>query len=97
MKEDSIERWVKKAIRGNVDAYGQLVELYKTYLYKMAWLYVRNEDLALDVVQESILKGFRQIKTLKKEKYFKTQTGKQLVMDLYEREYPIPSIFASML
>lgn len=30
MKEDSIERWVKKAIRGNVDAYGQLVELYKT-------------------------------------------------------------------
>lgn len=29
MKEDSIERWVKKAIRGNVDAYGQLVELYK--------------------------------------------------------------------
>ena len=54
MKEDSIERWVKKAIRGNVDAYGQLVELYKTYLYKMAWLYVRNEDLALDVVQERI-------------------------------------------
>ena len=55
MKEDSIERWVKKAIRGNVDAYGALVELYKTYLYKTAWLYVRNEVLGLDIEQESIL------------------------------------------
>lgn len=79
VKEDSIAHWVKKAIRGNVDAYGQLVELYKTYLYKMAWLYVRNEDMALDVVQESILKGFRQIKTLREEKYFKTWITRILI------------------
>ena len=92
MKEDSIERWVKKAIRGNVDAYGQLVELYKTYLYKMAWLYVRNADLALDVVQESILKGFRQIKTLKKEKYFKTWMTRILIntaKDMMEQQRPV--------
>ncbi len=41
---------------GNVDAYGKVVDIYKEYLYKMAWLYVRNEDLALDIVQDSILK-----------------------------------------
>ena len=52
MSENNIESWVKKAIRGNVDAYGHLVEIYKTYLYRTAWLYVHNEDVALDVVQE---------------------------------------------
>lgn len=91
MKVDSIERWVKKAIRGNVDAYGELVELYKTYLYKTAWLYVRNEDMALDVVQESILKGFRQIKTLREEKYFKTWITRILINtanDMLNRQMP---------
>ena len=72
VKEEKMKRLVRSAIRGNVDAYGQLIEVYKTYLYRTAWLYVRNEDLALDVVQESILKGFRQIKTLKEARYFKT-------------------------
>lgn len=92
MKEDSIERWVKKAIRGNIDAYGELVELYKTYLYKTAWLYVRNEDMALDVVQESILKGFRQIKTLREEKYFKTWITRILINtanDMLNRQMPL--------
>ena len=58
----------------------------------MAWLYVRNEDLALDVVQESILKGFRQIKTLKKEKYFKTWMTRILIntaKDMMEQQRPV--------
>ena len=79
MSEKNIEVWVKKAIRGNVDAYGHLVEIYKTYLYRTAWRYVHNEDFALDVVQESILKGFRQIKTLREAKYFKTWMTRILI------------------
>lgn len=79
MSEKNIEVWVKKAIRGNVDAYGHLVEIYKTCLYRTAWLYVHNEDFALDVVQESILKGFRQIKTLREAKYFKTWMTRILI------------------
>lgn len=79
MSEKNIEVWVKKAIRGNVDAYGHLVEIYITYLYRTAWLYVHNEDFALDVVQESILKGFRQIKTLREAKYFKTWMTRILI------------------
>ena len=51
-------------------------------------------DFFFNMFEEKIIKEQIQIA---KEKYFKTQTGKQLVMDLYEREYPIPSIFASML
>ena len=51
-------------------------------------------DFLVNMFEEKMSKEQIQIA---KEKYFKTQTGKQLVMDLYEREYPIPSIFASML
>lgn len=70
-KNDREERLVKKAMRGNVDAYGKVVDIYKEYLYKMACWYVRNEDLALDIVQDSILKGFRSIRSLREARYFK--------------------------
>ena len=78
-KNEKEERLVKKAIKGDVDAYGKLIECYQEYLYKTAWLYVRDEDFALDVVQESILKGFGQIKTLKKPEYFKTWMTRILI------------------
>ena len=41
---------IKKAIRGNSTAYGYLIEKHRTYLYKMAFLYTKNEQDALDVV-----------------------------------------------
>ena len=45
---------VKRAMRGNPKAFGTLVEREQEYLYRMAFLYVRQEQDALDVVQESI-------------------------------------------
>lgn len=57
-KETSL---VKKAIKGNPDAYGILITEYQTYLYKMAFLYMKNEDDALDVVGTSILKAYQNI------------------------------------
>ena len=46
-KNEKEERLVKKAIKGDVDAYGKLIECYQEYLYKTAWLYVRDEDLCV--------------------------------------------------
>ena len=43
-------RLVKKAVKGDPDAYGRLITEHQEYLYKMAYLYVRNEETALDVV-----------------------------------------------
>ena len=62
----------KKAVRGNADAYGQLITEYQEYLYKMAFLYMKNQQDALDVVGTTILKGFQNIKTLKNPEWFKT-------------------------
>ena len=43
---------IKKAIRGNSTAYGYLIEKHRTYLYKMAFLYTKNEQDALEQAKE---------------------------------------------
>ena len=40
-------RLIRKAVRGNPDAYGRLIVLYQEYLYKIAFLYMKNEQVAL--------------------------------------------------
>ena len=63
---------VKKAIKGNPDAYGELIREYQDYLYKTAYLYVKNEETALDAVGTAVLKAYLQIHTLRNPEYFKT-------------------------
>lgn len=70
---------VKRAIRGNADAYGSLIIQYQDYMYRVAFLYVKNEDLALDAVSECILQAFQSIRTLKKPEYFKTWLTRILI------------------
>ena len=41
-------------------------------LYRMAFLYTRNEEDALDALQEGILKAYTHRKTLRKPEHFKT-------------------------
>ena len=47
-KDEKHQRLVKKAIRGNAEAYGQLILEYQAYLYKMAFLSMKNQEDALD-------------------------------------------------
>lgn len=84
-----MEKLAAKAIKGNAKAYGQLIEYYKEYLYKTAWLSVRNQETALDIVGECILKGFHFIHTLKKPEYFKTWLTRILlnIAKDYHRKY----------
>ena len=41
-------------------------------LYKVAYTYTKNQELALDVIQEAIAKSFENISKLKHEEYIKT-------------------------
>lgn len=88
MDDKQIEKLTVKAARGNAKAYGQLIEYYKEYLYRTAWLSMKNEEKALDVVGECILRGFRFIHTLKNPGYFKTWITRILlnaIQDYYGR------------
>lgn len=82
---------VKKAMRGNPKAFGALVEREQEYLYHMAFLYVRHEADALDVVQDTIIKAYKSLKTLREPEYFRTWLTKILIntaQDMLRRRKP---------
>ena len=68
----NIGRLVKKAQKGNDKAYLELFQQYEADIYRMAYVYVKNKNDALDVVQEVAYQSFRNISTLNKPEYFKT-------------------------
>lgn len=70
--ERGYDQACKKAIKGSKAAYGELIAQYQVYLYKTAFLYVKNEADSLDAVQECVTRGLLGIEKLKEPKYFKT-------------------------
>ncbi len=70
---------IKRAVRGNPNAFGELIRQEQEYLYRMAYLYTRQEADALDVVQESILKAYKSRKTLRDPEYFRTWLTRILI------------------
>lgn len=90
MSEDKIRKKLAvKAIRGNIEAYGELIQYYKEYLYRTAILSVKNQEVALDLVSECILSGFRSVHSLKNPDYFKTWITRVLrntIVDYYRSE-----------
>ncbi|WP_277587092.1 RNA polymerase sigma factor [Psychrobacillus antarcticus] len=63
---------VKKAQKGDDKAFLALFQKYEQDIYRMAFVYVKNQSDALDVVQETAYRSFKTIKNLKEPKYFKT-------------------------
>lgn len=66
------EKQVIKAINGDKVALQHLVKNEKEKLYRVAFTYVRNEDDAVDVFQQTILLAMESIHQLKEPKYFTT-------------------------
>jgi RNA polymerase sigma-70 factor, ECF subfamily len=75
---------ITKAINGNEEAFEQLIKHESDKLYKTAYLYVRNKEDALDVLQETVCKAFVGIHKLKEPKYFSTWLVKILIRTAYE-------------
>ncbi|MEQ6377490.1 sigma-70 family RNA polymerase sigma factor [Bacillaceae bacterium S4-13-56] len=63
---------VKKAQKGNDKAFTTLFQQYEQDIYRMAFVYMKNQPDALDVVQETAYRSFKSIKSLKEPQYFKT-------------------------
>lgn len=75
---------VKKAIKGNKECLEELLVLHGDQLYRTAYLYVRNREDALDIVQETSYKAFLSIGQLKNEKFFLTWLTKILINCSYD-------------
>ncbi|MDO4299353.1 MAG: sigma-70 family RNA polymerase sigma factor [Lachnospiraceae bacterium] len=73
------ERLIRKSMHGSFQAFGQLIHLYQDYLYRTAYLYMKNEDDALDVVQDCILTAYEAVGGLRKPEYFRTWLTRILI------------------
>ncbi|HWL26015.1 MAG TPA: sigma-70 family RNA polymerase sigma factor [Ureibacillus sp.] len=67
-----IIRLVKKAQQGDDQAFLKIFQQHQEDIYRMAFVYMKNQEDALDVVQEVAYQSFKNINTLKKPEYFKT-------------------------
>jgi len=70
---------VKSAIKGNKDAFTTLIHQYKKDLYKIAYMYTKNEDDAFEAIDEAVYKAYISIKKLKDPNFFKTWITKILI------------------
>lgn len=61
-----------KAQKGDDLAFLKLFQTFEEDIYRMAFLYVKNNEDALDIVQETAYRSFKSIGKLKEPKYFKT-------------------------
>lgn len=62
-------QYARRAKRGDMAAFEKLISLNEERMYRMAYLYVKNRDDALDVVQDAVCRAFRGIHKLKSPEY----------------------------
>ena len=56
-----MEQLIKEAIKGDIDAFDQLLQLEKPRLLAKAFQLTGNRADAEDIVQESIIKAFKSL------------------------------------
>lgn len=67
-----MEELIKKAQKGDIDAYTKIVLSMKNDLYKIAKTRITSEEDIEDVIQETMIQVYKSIKKLKTPEKFKT-------------------------
>lgn len=75
---------VLKAINGDKQSFELLINEYKDYLYKLAFLHLKNEHDTIEVCQETIYKAIINIHKLRNPSYFKTWISKILLNNIHD-------------
>jgi len=61
---------VEKAAAGGAEAFEELFVKYRQRVFAVAWRLLRNEDAALDVVQDAFVRAYEQLRNLRGETQF---------------------------
>lgn len=70
---------VKRAIKGDSQAFENLMNIYFDRMCREAYIRCKYEDDVKEIVQETIYKAYRNIRNLKEPQYFKTWLSKILI------------------
>lgn len=63
---------IRKAKKGDKDAFCRLMDEQMQSMYKIAISYVKNDEDAADAIQDTILSCYENLKSLKYNRHFKT-------------------------
>lgn len=74
-----IDKIIKKAVRGDREAFATAINENIEYLYKIAYMHLKDEQKSLDAIQECSYKAFINIKKLKNSKIFRTWITRILI------------------
>ncbi|MEH7223305.1 sigma-70 family RNA polymerase sigma factor [Bacillus sp. JJ1566] len=75
----SIFKSFYKSSKSNGHSFEALIKKEQEKLYRVAYSYVKNEQDALDIVQDAIIKGFKSFDRLKEIGYFSTWITRILI------------------
>ncbi len=71
MSDDRVNDLVQRAQAGDRAAFGELVDLHKRVVFNICMSHLRNEDEAMDLVQDTFLKAFTKLDTFQAGSNFK--------------------------
>ena len=74
-----MDKLIRKAMKGDADAFTELMERNMQSMYKIAWVYLKNDMDIADAIQDTILACYENIDTLRNPKYFKTWMTRVLI------------------
>ena len=63
----------------NNEFFAEKIKLIKLKLYRIAFLYMRNEEDAMDAVSEAVYRGLLSVKKLREPEYFNTWMTRILI------------------
>lgn len=73
------ELLIRKAKKGDSDAFCRLMDLQMQSMYKVARAYLKNDEDVADAIQDTILSCFEKLTTLEHNRYFKTWLTRILI------------------
>ena len=81
---------VERIKEGDREAFVEITRIYQKKVYLLAYSFLRNNEDALDVVQETFLRLYQKVDMFRSEKNFQTwllQIAKNLCIDYYRKNY----------
>ncbi len=80
---DAIEKLVRKAQKGDKNAFVEAIERCKLSMSRTAMAILHNEDDSADAISETVLTAFSKLCDLREPKYFKTWLTRILLSNCY--------------
>ena len=75
---------IGRTLKGDREAFGDLIVMHQEYLYKLAYIYTKNEQDALDAVQECAMRAMVSMDKLRNPQYFKTWITRIMINSIYQ-------------